>query len=89
LQIGRGLANKVEIKVTELKEESVEYDDDLVVYGETGDWKGGKDFDLQTGSYGWRITNSCEVPLYPALLYFDNSDWTSVSTTTSDNDIHF
>ena len=76
---GRGLAKKVEIGVTELKVESAAYDDDLklvVVYGPTGDWKGGKDFDLQTDTtYGWRITNNSDVPLYPAFFYFDNSDW--------------
>jgi hypothetical protein len=85
LQIGRrGLAKKVEIKVTELKLESanIEYEKlkpgPVVVYGPItcGDWKGGKEFDLQTGTlYGWRIINDCEVPLYPALFYFDNSDW--------------
>ena len=77
---GRGiLAKKVEVEVTELQVEDVEYDDNLNpvgVYGPTGDWKSGKDFNLQTGKdYGWRIINNCEQPLYPALFYFDNSDW--------------
>jgi hypothetical protein len=83
LQTGRrGLAKKVEIKVTELKEEtaSIEYEElkPVVVYGPTtcGDWKGGKEFDLRIGtSYGWRIINNSKVPLYPALFFFDNSDW--------------
>ena len=80
-QDGRGLASHVDIKATELKQESVTYDDGLnrlVVYGPTGDWKGGKEFNLQTGlPYGWRIDNKCDVTvsLYPALFYFDNSDW--------------
>ena len=81
LKTGRGLAGKVNIEVTELQVEGVEYDDDLkpvVVYGPTtsGDRKGGKEFNLRTeAAYGWRINNNCEVPLYPALFYFDNSDW--------------
>ena len=82
LQTGvRGLAKKVGIKVTELKLERVEYNDELkpvAVYGPTasGGWKGGEEFNLRTGTtYGWRIVNNCEVPLYPALFYFDNSDW--------------
>ena len=81
LKTGRGLAGKVKIEVTELQLESVEYDDELkpvIVYGPTasGDRKGGKEFDLRTETaYGWRIINNCEVPLYPALFYFDNSDW--------------
>ena len=80
LQTGRGLASFVDIKVTELKQESVIYDDGLnrlIVYGPTGDWKDGKDFDdLQIGMpYGWKIINRCDVSLYPALFYFDNSDW--------------
>jgi hypothetical protein len=68
--------------VTELKLERIEDDDELklvlVYYGPTAndDWKGGKDFDVQTGTlYGWRIINTCKVSLYPALFYFDNSDW--------------
>ena len=78
-QTGRGLASFVDIKVTELKQESVTYDEGLkrlIVYGPTGDWKDGKDFNLQIGiPYGWKIINRCGVPLYPALFYFDNSDW--------------
>ena len=81
LKTGRGLAGKVKIEVTELRVEKVEYDDELkpvVVYGPTasGDRKGGNEFDLRTETaYGWRIINNCDVPLYPALFYFDNSDW--------------
>ena len=79
----RGLAKKVEIKVTELTQESlsVDYNDELkpvAVYdpASCGEWKGGKEFNLRTGTaYGWRIVNNCAEPLYPALFYFDNSDW--------------
>ena len=74
------LAGKVKIEVTELKLERVEYDDELKrvgVYGPTSNGKkGGKVFYLQTGTtYGWKIINSCKMPLYPALFYFDCSDW--------------
>ena len=78
---GRGLAGKVKIEVTELQLENVEYDDELKpvpVYGLTAsrDRKGGKEFNLRTETgYGWRIINNSEVPLYPALFHFDNSDW--------------
>ena len=82
LQTGRrGLAEKVDIKATELKLERIEHDDELkpvYIYGPNAsdDWKGGNDFDVQTGTlYGWRIINNCNMPLYPALFYFDNSDW--------------
>ena len=76
---GRGLADFVEINVTKLKEKSAKYNAGLkrvVVYGPAGDWQSGKDFDLEIGTaYGWKIINRCEVPLYAALFYFDNSDW--------------
>ena len=81
LKSGRGqLAEKVKIEATELKLERVEYDDELKpvgVYGPTSSRrKGGKVFDLQIGkTYGWKIINNCKMPLYPALFYFDNSDW--------------
>ena len=84
LKNGRGLlAEKVKIEVTELQVESVEYDNDselkpVVVYSPTasGDRKGGNEFNLRTGtSYGWRLFNNCAVSLYPALFYFDSSDW--------------
>ena len=81
VQSDRGqLAGKVKIEVTELKLVRVEYDDELKpvgVYGPTASGrKDGKVFNLQTGTtYGWKIINSCKMPLYPALFYFDNSDW--------------
>ena len=81
LKAGCGLAGKVKIEVTELQLESVDYDDDLnpvVVYGPVAsyDLKGGKEFDLRTEmTYGWKIVNNCAMSLYPALFYFDNSDW--------------
>ena len=83
-QTDRGLlAKKVNLKieVTELKLEKVEYDDEFKPVGIyiSGDSKGaGKDFrfDLQTGKiYGWKIINNSKTPLYPALFYFDHSDW--------------
>ena len=83
LKKGRGQAGKVKIEVMELQLESVEYDDDLnhvVVYDPTDshgcDQKGGREFDLRTETtYGWKIINNCAMSLYPALFYFDNSDW--------------
>ena len=79
LQADRGtLAGKVKIEVAELKLVRVDYDDELKPVGvyASVDSKGGKDFYLQTGkTYGWKIINKCKMPLYPALFYFDNSDW--------------
>ena len=79
---GRGLAGKVKIEVTELQLENVDYYDlkpvVVGVYGPTTgyDRKGGKEFDLRTETaYGSKIINNCAIPLYPALFYFDNSDW--------------
>jgi hypothetical protein len=78
---GRGkLAEKVKIEVTELELERVDYDNELKpvgVYGPTASgWIGEKVFNLQTGKiYGWKIINNCKISLYPALFYFDNSDW--------------
>ena len=74
LQTGRGLATKVEIEVMEL-EDGMETG---AVYGPTArvNWKGGNCFNLQTETaYRWRIFNKSNVALYPALFYFDNSDW--------------
>jgi hypothetical protein len=82
----RGLAKKVVIKMKELMLEIIEEDDELVKPvcididrpNASDDWRGGQDFDVQleTGTlYGWKITNYWNVPLYPALFYFDNSDW--------------
>ena len=76
---GHCLAGKVKIEVSELEQESFDYDDDLnpvVVYGATAsyDLKAGKEFDLDL-AYGWKIVNNCAMSLYPALFYFDNSDW--------------
>ena len=95
----RRLAKLVEIEIAELEKdlESDEQDDELVpvsVNGPTASGKGGKHFDVQIGTvYGWRIINNCFVPLYPALFYFDNSDWSiSEYHTTSgcdDADIQF
>ena len=79
MQADRGaLAGKVKIEVAELKLVRVDYDDELKPVGvyASVDSKGGKDFYLQTGkTYGWKIINKCKMSLYPALFYFDNSDW--------------
>ena len=77
----RGLAKSVEIEVAELEHDGDTYDDDLEpVLSPTGlGWSRGRDFDLQIKDegtiYGWKIINNCKVALYPALFYFDNSDW--------------
>ena len=77
----KGLANYVEIEVAEMEHDGITYDDDLepVLSPTRVGWKGGKDFDLQiidSGTiYGWKIINNSSVALYPALFYFDNSDW--------------
>ena len=77
---GHGLAKNVEIEVTELELVGVEYDDNLksvALYSPTASGiKGRKVFNLQTTKlYGWKIINNCMMPLYPALFFFDNSDW--------------
>jgi len=77
LQTGRrGLARNVEIEVIEMKFENNDDGESRAVYGH-GDWTSGKELHLRTGPaiYGWRIVNKCDAPLYPALFYFDNSDW--------------
>ena len=91
-QTDHGLAKFVEVKPTKVKKESVGRDgrlNELFVYCPT-DWDSGKE-SPQT-EYGWEITNKCKVPLYPALFYFDNSDW-SISEChhqwCDDADIHF
>jgi hypothetical protein len=74
------LAEKVKIEVTELKLVRVDYDNELKavgVYSPTASGsKGGKVFNVETEKlYGLKIINNCKMPLYPALFYFDNSDW--------------
>ena len=77
----KGLADFVEIEVAEMEHDGISYDDDLdPVLSPTADgWKGGKDFHLQVGDcgtiHGWKIINNSSVAIYPALFYFDNSDW--------------
>lgn len=73
------LADFVEIEVTELRHNGT-YDDSFEPVLAPTNWKRGKDFSLQIKSgnetiYGWKIINKSKVPLYPALFYFDNSDW--------------
>ena len=76
-----GLANYVEIEVAEIEHDGITYNDVLepVFSPIEADWKRGKVFDLQIDDsgtiYGWKIINKSKVNLYPALFYFDNSDW--------------
>ena len=76
-QTGHGIAGKVEIEVNELEEDFDEEYNSFFIPTTTGrDWKVGTDLILQTETaYGWKITNKWAVSLYPALFYFDNSDW--------------
>ena len=77
----KGLANYVEVEVAEMEHDGTTYDDNLepVLSPSGAGWKRGKEFDVQiidSGTiYGWKIINKCSVALYPALFYFDNSDW--------------
>ena len=76
-QTDRGLADFVEVKATKLKQKSVGHDKRLKEkfdYVPT-DWNSEKESPQTKTLYGWKITNKCKVPLYPALFYFDNSDW--------------
>jgi hypothetical protein len=73
----KGLADFVEIEVAEIHD-GILYDDD-VLSPTKARWKSGKEFDLQVEDrgtiHGWKIINKSGVALYPALFYFDNSDW--------------
>ena len=79
----RGLANVVEIEMAEMKHDGKSFNDDFepILSPTEAGWKRGKVFDLQIDNsgheriYGWNIINKCKVDLYPALFYFDNSDW--------------
>ena len=77
----KGLANFVEIEVAEMEHDGVTYDDALepILSPTKTGWKRGKFFDLQINhsgtTYGWKIINKSKVNLYPALFYFDSSDW--------------
>ena len=78
---GKGLADAVEINMAEMEHDGVAYDDNFmpVLSPIPDSWRGGKEFDLQINDketmYGWKIINKRKVNLYPALFYFDNSDW--------------
>ena len=77
----KGLANYIEIEVAEMEHDGISYDDDLepVLSPTEAGWKRGKDFDLEIEDrgtiHGWKIINQSSVSLYPALFYFDISDW--------------
>ena len=78
---GNGLADFVEIEVAEMEHDGISYNDDFepVLFPTEAGWKGGKDFDLQVEDegtiHGWKIINNSSVAIYPALFYFDTSDW--------------
>jgi hypothetical protein len=77
----KGIADFVEIEVAELEHDGIKYDDNYepVLFPTSAGWKHEKAFDLQVKDrgtvYGWKINNKSNVALYPALFYFDNSDW--------------
>ena len=79
----KALANYVHIEVAEMEHDGT-YDEGFegVLPPTEASWKSGKVFDLQINDsgtiYAWKINNLTENPkvdLYPALFYFDNSDW--------------
>ena len=76
----KGLANVVEIEVVELEHDGT-FDDDLepVLSPIRTCCKSENGFDLQISDsgtiYGWKIINKSKMNLYPALFYFDHSDW--------------
>ena len=78
---GKGLADVVEIEMAEMEHDGVTFNDDFepVLSPIKTSWKGGKEFELQISDegtvHGWKIINKSKVDLYPALFYFDISDW--------------
>ena len=80
-ETGPGLTNFVEIAVADMEQDSDSYDEFLrpILSPIEASWKSGKAFDLQVDDrgtvHGWKITNNTARELYPALFYFDNSDW--------------
>ena len=74
----RGLSDFVDIEVAEM-EHGGKYDDDFepILSPTKAGWKRGNVFKLHSKTiYGWKIINKTKkVDLYPALFYFDNSDW--------------
>ena len=79
----KGLANYVGIEVAEMEHDGTYGEDSEPVLSPTeAGWKSEKVFNLQINDsgtiYAWKINNltkNPEVDLYPALFYFDNSDW--------------
>ena len=75
------LSNFIEIEVAEMEHDGISYDDDFepIMSPTEAGWKSGKEFDLQIEDrgtiYGWKIINKSDKALYPALFYFDSSDW--------------
>ena len=78
---GKCLADIVEIEVAEMEHDGISYDNNLepVLTPIKTSWKSGKEFHLQIEDggaiYGWKIINNSKVALFPALFYFDISDW--------------
>ena len=80
------IAKFIEVEAAEMEHDGISYDDDLepVLSPTEAGWKHGKEFDLQVGAmYGWKIINKSKMALYPALFYFDHSDW-SISERADD-----
>ena len=71
------LADYVEIEMAEMKHDEDDFEAPFSPI--EASWKRGKVFDLQVNNsetfYGWKIINKSKVNLYPALYYFDVSDW--------------
>ena len=75
---------KVEFEMTEVKPGPADDRDDWDGYFWRVfcpiDWKSEKPFELQIkdsdpkAMFAWKITNNWNVPLYPSLFYFDNSN---------------
>jgi hypothetical protein len=78
---GPGLADVVEIAVADMEHDGVSYNDFLepILSPIEASWKSGKDFKFDLDGtemvHGWKIINKSGFDLYPALFYFDNSDW--------------
>ncbi|KAF9240013.1 hypothetical protein BU15DRAFT_61646 [Melanogaster broomeanus] len=75
----QALHKKIEVEFTELIQSEEEYDDDLqpVIQPIGPNLNRENIVDLQIKSnamYGIKITNNLDVPLYPSLFFFDNSD---------------
>jgi hypothetical protein len=81
----KGLTDHVEIAVAVMEHDDDSYDKFLqpIFSPIEASWKSGKAFVLPVDdkgtAYGWKIINESVLDLYPALFYFDNSDWSITS----------